>query len=59
LSDVQNDVAKLIYAINNIEGELRDTRMVDVSANRYQIFLLLGLILLVMDVMLNIKTVRI
>jgi Ca-activated chloride channel family protein len=59
LSDAQNDVSKLIYAINNIEGELRDTRVVDVSANRYQIFLLLGLILLVMDVMLNIKTVRI
>ena len=59
LSDGQNDVSKLIHTINNIEGELRDTRMIDVSANRYQIFLLLGLILLVMDVMLNVKTVRI
>lgn len=59
LSDGQNDVAKLIHTINNIEGELRDTRVVDASANRYQIFLLLGLILLVMDVLLNVKTVRI
>jgi Ca-activated chloride channel family protein len=59
LSDGQNDVAKLIHTINSIEGELRDTRVVDVSANRYQIFLLLGLILLVMDVVLNVKTVRI
>lgn len=59
LSDEQNDVSKLIYAINNIEGELRDTRVVDVSANRYQIFLLLALGLLVLDVVLNIKTVRI
>ena len=59
ISDAQNDVTKLIHKINSIEGELRDTRFVDVSANRYYYFLLLGFILLCADVLINIKTVRI
>lgn len=59
LNDGKNDVAKLIHTINNIEGELRDTRVVDVSANRYYYFLLAAFILLCLDAILNIKTVRI
>jgi Ca-activated chloride channel homolog len=59
LSDAKNDVAKLIHTISSIEGEVRDTRFVDVSANRYYYFLILGLILLCLDVLINIKTVRI
>jgi Ca-activated chloride channel family protein len=59
ISDTRNDVTKLIHTINSIEGELRDTRFVDVSANRYYYFLILGLILLCADVLINIKTVRI
>jgi Ca-activated chloride channel family protein len=59
ISDTRNDVTKLIHTINSIEGELRDTRFVDVSANRYYYFLILGFILLCADVLINIKTVRI
>jgi Ca-activated chloride channel family protein len=59
LSDTRNDVTKLIHTINNIEGELRDTRTVDVSANRYYYFLILAFGLLCLDVMINVKTVRI
>ena len=59
ISDTRNDVTKLIHTINSIEGELRDTRFVDVSANRYYYFLILGLILLCADVLINVKTVRI
>lgn len=59
LSDNRNDVTKLIHTINNIEGELRDTRFVDVSANRYYYFLILALGLLCLDVLVNVKTVRI
>jgi len=59
LSDTKNEVTKLIHTINNIEGEVRDTRFVDVSANRYYYFLILGLALLCMDVLINVKTVRI
>ena len=45
--------------INKIEGELRDARMVDVSANRYFYFLLGAFILLVLDILINVKTIRI
>ena len=42
-----------------IEGELRDARMVDVSANRYFYFLLGALVLLVLDILISIRTVSI
>lgn len=59
INETKNDVSRLINTISNIEGELRDTRFVDVSANRYYYFLLIALILLALDVMSNVKTVRI
>lgn len=59
INETKNDVSRLINTISRIEGELRDTRFVDVSANRYHYFLLIALILLLVDVMVNVKTVRI
>lgn len=59
INETKNDVSRLINTISRIEGELRDTRFVDVSANRYHYFLLIALFLLVLDVMVNVKTVRI
>ncbi len=59
INETKNDVSRLINTISRIEGELRDTRFVDVSANRYYYFLLIALFLLVIDVMVNVKTVRI
>lgn len=59
INETKNDVSRLINTISRIEGELRDTRFVDVSANRYHYFLLVALFLLVIDVLVNIKTVRI
>lgn len=59
ISDTRNDVSRLINTINNIEGELRDTRQIDVSANRYYYFLGLALILLVIDFLTNLKTIKI
>jgi Ca-activated chloride channel family protein len=59
ISDTRNDVTKLINTINKIEGELRDARFVDVSANRYYYFLLGALILFVFDILINVKTVSI
>jgi Ca-activated chloride channel family protein len=59
INDSRNDVSKLINTINKIEGELRDTRTVDVSANQYYYFLLAALLLLGFDVLVNIKTVSI
>ncbi|MBN8578208.1 MAG: VWA domain-containing protein [Cytophagales bacterium] len=59
INEVRNDTNRLINAITNIEGELRDARLVDVSANRYFYFLLTAFILLVGDVILSIRTVKI
>lgn len=59
INETKNDVSRLINTISRIEGELRDTRFVDVSANRYYYFLLIALFLLIIDVMVNVKTVRI
>lgn len=59
INDRQNDVSRLINTINNVEGELRDARVVDVSANKYIYFLLAALALLVFDTITTVKTVRI
>jgi Ca-activated chloride channel family protein len=54
-----NDVSRLVNTINKIEGELRDTRQVDVSANKYFYFLLVALGLILLDVLTSIKTIKI
>lgn len=59
INETRNDVARLINTIGKIEGELRETRFVDVSDNRYFYFLLLAFALLVLDLLINIKTIRI
>jgi Ca-activated chloride channel family protein len=59
INDRQNDANRLINTINDVEGELRDARMVDVSANKYGYFLLIALILLLVDTLTTVKTVRI
>ena len=59
INDSGNDVARLVSTISKIEGEVRDTRLVDVSANRYFYFLFAALALLVLDILLNVRTVTI
>lgn len=59
ITDYSNDVSRLISTISKIEGETRDARMVDVSANRYFYFLLAALGLLCLDVLISIKTITI
>ena len=59
INETNNDVSRLISTINKIEGELRDTRQVDVSANRYYYFLLAALLLILLDVLASIKVIRI
>ena len=55
----RNDVSRLINTIESIEGELRDARLVDVTANKYFYFLAFAMVLLLLDIMVNVKTVRI
>ena len=59
INESQNDVSRLINTIGSIEGELRDARFIDVTANKYFYFLALAAIFLVIDILVNIATVRI
>src|SRR5690606_14106101 len=59
INESRNDVSRLISTINSIEGELMDARLVDVSANKYFYFLLITVILLALDVLLHVKTIKI
>ncbi len=59
INDSRNDVNRLISTIGKIEGELRDARTVDVSANRYFYFLLAAVLLLIIDLLVSLKTVSI
>jgi Ca-activated chloride channel family protein len=59
INESRNDVNRLISSIGKIEGELRDARTVDVSANRYFYFLLAAIVLLVIDLLVSLKTVSI
>lgn len=59
INESRNDVNKLINVISKIEGQVRDARLVDVSANRYFYFLLAAVLLLILDILFSIRTVRI
>jgi Ca-activated chloride channel family protein len=59
INESKNDVSRLINTISKIEGELRDARFIDVTANKYFYFLAFALLLFVLDVMINVPTVRI
>ncbi|BDC98533.1 vWA domain-containing protein [Persicobacter psychrovividus] len=59
VNDQRNDVPKLINDISKIEGELRDTRKIDVKANKYFYFLAFGLLLMGIDVLTSIRTIKI
>ena len=59
INDNQNDVSRLIRAINEVEGEVRDARMVDASANKFYYFLIGALVLMVIDALTRRRTLRI
>lgn len=59
INETNNDVSRLVNTINSIEGELRDSRQIDVSANRYYYFLAAALLLIAVDLLTSIKTIRI
>ena len=59
INESENDVERLINTINEIEGELRDARIMDVSSNKYFYFLWLALGLMLIDFLISTKTVKI
>jgi Ca-activated chloride channel homolog len=59
INETKNDVSRLINTISKIEGELRDARFIDVTANKYYYFLAVAAALLLLDVLINVPTVKI
>jgi Ca-activated chloride channel family protein len=59
INDSKNDVSRLINTLNQIEGELRDTRVMDVSANKYYYFLAAAMLLMIFDLLTGIKTIKV
>jgi len=55
----QNDVSRLISSINDIEGELRDSKQVDAQSNKYFYFLALALLLMILDMSTNVRVLKI
>ncbi len=54
-----SEVSRLINAINNIEGELRESKTIDVTANKYVYPLALALLLILLDMLITVKLIRI
>jgi len=59
INDSRNDVNRLINTIDQIEGELRDAKTLDVGQNRYYIFLWVALGLICLDLLLTLRIVKI
>lgn len=58
ISNKRNDTNKLINSISRIEGETRKSRMMDASANKYYYFLGAALVLMMLDILLTIRTLK-
>lgn len=59
INSSQNDVERMINSINDIEGELKDSKKVDAKSNKYYYFLMAALGLLILDVLFQVKVFRI
>lgn len=59
LGQQRNQVVEILKAINNIENRQIDTRMFTVQNNKYYYFLILALVLLVVDILVTVRTIKI
>ena len=59
ISDQSQEMGGLISAIENLEGGMANTRVVEASSNKYFYFLLAALALALLDMILPIKTIKI
>jgi Ca-activated chloride channel family protein len=59
ITDKANETGKLINAIEQIEGEVRGIKKLDVSANKYRYFLYLALFLILLDLLIVLNVIEI
>jgi Ca-activated chloride channel family protein len=55
----RNDMSRLMSAIEDIEGELRDSKQMDAASNKYFYFLAIALLLMFVDMVSNVSVIRI
>jgi Ca-activated chloride channel family protein len=58
INESSNDIERLISSINSIEGELKDARVIDISANKYYYFIALALLLVCFDFLVGFKAIQ-
>lgn len=58
INESRNDTERLINAINNVEGEMREAKKIDSTQNRYFYFLGTALLLMIMDVLFSVKLIK-
>lgn len=58
ISDAENTIPELIQAIKSIEGQLLNTRKIEVAANKYYYFLIAAVLLIAIDVIIVSKTIQ-
>ncbi|MGF1532214.1 MAG: VWA domain-containing protein [Bernardetiaceae bacterium] len=58
VSDTRNDISRLIQTIVQIEGQTRDVRQLDASANKYYYLLYLALGLILIDLLLMVRLLK-
>jgi Ca-activated chloride channel family protein len=58
VTPVQNEMNRLFGQLQKVQGQIRDTRQIDVSANKYYYFLLAALVLMALDVTIAVNTIR-
>ena len=59
INESENDVQRMINAINSIEGELKDVKQIDASSNKYFYLLYIALALILLDYIFTVKVVKI
>ncbi len=59
VSDRISETSRLVSAINRIEGELRESKTIDVTANKYIYPLALAFVLILLDILITVKLIQI
>jgi Ca-activated chloride channel family protein len=54
-----NDIKTMVNKILKVEGTLKGSRKIESAANKYFYFLFIGLVLVIIDVLISVKTIRI
>ncbi|MEM6643749.1 MAG: VWA domain-containing protein [Bacteroidota bacterium] len=58
INESRNDTERLINAINSVEGELRESKKVDATQNRYFYFLWIALGMMVIDLLFSTRLIK-